>query len=886
MELPERLRYGPDEEETEEEEDAGKAAQGVPFMHQSIFGMVAATQMNSQSRRHEAVSESEDEGDTTRIAQQAKQIPEDNSSTTNDAGSTGRTNQPRRSRLSEHKLLKGLPGLEAQQSKDLKPTSKRSTASSHRPLSPSPSEAPSPSPAHEQNDTTNAPFMSQMLQARAKMDIESSEATLTRPKSGRQSPSPGVASRTNSVALPDALKDIFDLPSAEEVIAEYPCWYLQSVLLEGYMYITQHHICFYAYLPKKGNHTIKSGYLSKRGRHNPHYRRWWFVLKGDVLSYYADPSSPYFPRDSVDLRYAISAELLPDLKDKSKEITGFSVTTNTRTYYFRADSAPSAEEWVKQLQKIIFRSHNDGDSVKISIPTDNVIEIEENPLLDFADTIKIKVIDNDETFAMDEYFFSFLGSGDRVLHDLKVMTTDTTAQRALRTNEDPAPATRERRRSKSAVKHESPMLHEHVRAELSPASAHLSCKSPQTSGELNRSSFDIGRATSHDRGRNTRTAQHFTTRQRESSSVGYEPQLSTDSLATSSEQGDQNLVESMSGTDASGSHILGGSTMFHDPTIRKQQAMKGATNEATDQSRRQSEDAPTQQDQAAIKAKTEEALFAGLPNARQTTNQEVQKTPPSDSPGALGGLMRAGSLPIQRASSYLKGPSKAVASLLGTSPMEYYDKVSGMLAGGQRHYSEVDGLSADDHVRDPDEETDVLEAERRFRGHFALPDSERLVATYFAFLHRVVPLYGKIYVGTTRLCFRSLLPGTQRTKLIVPFVDVLNVGKEKGFRFGYQGMVVVVRGHEEIFFEFGKQAHRDDCTISILRALDPIASAKESVLLTQGEYREAETAAAENLVLQIARDEGQASRGVEIASDIYPAGNSSFFKIVVVFLWY
>jgi hypothetical protein len=32
---------------------------------------------------------------------------------------------------------------------------------------------------------------------------------------------------------------------------EYPCWLLKSVLLQGYMYITTKHICFYAYLPRK-----------------------------------------------------------------------------------------------------------------------------------------------------------------------------------------------------------------------------------------------------------------------------------------------------------------------------------------------------------------------------------------------------------------------------------------------------------------------------------------------------------------------------------------------------------------------------------------------------------------------------------------------------------
>lgn len=43
-------------------------------------------------------------------------------------------------------------------------------------------------------------------------------------------------------------------------ILEYPCWLLQSVLLQGYMYITLNHICFYAYLPKKSvsNHVIEA----------------------------------------------------------------------------------------------------------------------------------------------------------------------------------------------------------------------------------------------------------------------------------------------------------------------------------------------------------------------------------------------------------------------------------------------------------------------------------------------------------------------------------------------------------------------------------------------------------------------------------------------------
>ena len=123
-------------------------------------------------------------------------------------------------------------------------------------------------------------------------------------------------------------------------------------------------------------------------------------MKGDVLSYYSDPSDLYFPSGNIDLRYGISASV--NEKEKGKDATHFTVVTHQRNYSFKADSSPSAKEWVKALQKIIFRSHNDGDSVKISLPIENIIDIEDSQIIDFADTCKIRVIDNDETYAIDE----------------------------------------------------------------------------------------------------------------------------------------------------------------------------------------------------------------------------------------------------------------------------------------------------------------------------------------------------------------------------------------------------------------------------------------------------------------------------------------------------
>lgn len=109
----------------------------------------------------------------------------------------------------------------------------------------------------------------------------------------------------------------------------------------------------------------------------------------------------YFPSGRIDLRYGISANLV-ETRD-GKEPTAFTVQTDQKYYYFRADSAPSAKEWVKTLQKVIFRSHNDGDSVKISIPVGSVIDVEESPVLGFADTLKINALDHD-SHAIDEVY--------------------------------------------------------------------------------------------------------------------------------------------------------------------------------------------------------------------------------------------------------------------------------------------------------------------------------------------------------------------------------------------------------------------------------------------------------------------------------------------------
>jgi sterol 3beta-glucosyltransferase len=105
----------------------------------------------------------------------------------------------------------------------------------------------------------------------------------------------------------------------------------------------------------------------------------------------------------------------PDSNKNKDEIVHIKLVTKTREYRFKADNPQGARDWVKQLQRVIFKSHNDGDSVKICLPINNVIDLEETQFLDVSDTVKLRVIDNNETYAVDDvstYSFSFVQAAD------------------------------------------------------------------------------------------------------------------------------------------------------------------------------------------------------------------------------------------------------------------------------------------------------------------------------------------------------------------------------------------------------------------------------------------------------------------------------------------
>ena len=886
MVLPDRFQ----EEDEDEVDGAENKEGGVGFVQQSVYGMIAAAgQSNGQLPQRfqpDSGSDSEADGETDGSGKQGKtgalvvkdttrksSDVEPASSNTKAEGKAHRKGTP-----SESKLLRNF----------LKPIRERSDSQASDSMSQSqflpPRETSDDAPerAVTTDIRSDVPMMDRKLHAKARAEMDSS---VTSTASGKRTASmfgEGLPATKFHADLPATVAGIFQFSEPEEIISEYQCWYLQSVLLKGYLYITKHHICFYAYLQKKGNVVVKSGHLGKQGKRNPRYRRYWFILKGDVFSYFTSAANPYFPNGTIDLRYGISAELAPEKgKDKDHDVTTFTVTTEKRTFYFKADSATSAREWVKQLQKVIFRTRNDGDSVKISLPIANIVDVESQPAINFAETIKIRVIDNDDSYAVDEYYFTFFTHGKDALNMLRILTGDNEAKRAAAAagagvftqqlqQRKPAPHGRLAAKQSPARLSMSTALAipEPVRSTLSPlvaGSPRISSERGRSSGEHSRASLDRGRA-SFDRGRsavssNSRSSfdQH---RRISKSPLSPSAHESSESFVTTSEHPSSPATPGGGGQiDMSASVMLAGDAAFRAPTLRMpqpQRTVSGSTVERLRRESQQSSPSPSspEEDQIRVQPPSRTLTEQALPSLGRASLELRDEQKVQSSTSTIGSKpMRVLATPLQHAftfAGHVHNQSKRGLSYLSSSPKDYYNKFSGAIAGGKRHYADADGLDPDDHIDDAEDELDTAEHERRFQKHFALPESERLVAVFYCWLHRVLPLYGKIYVGTRRFCFRSLLYGT-RTKMVVPFRNIDNLQKEKGFRWGYPGMVVVIRGHEELFFDFGSNGLRDDCVVTVLRELETARAIEESFMLTADEQHDADTAAAEHKLLQLAR---------------------------------
>ncbi|KDN36424.1 PH domain-like protein, partial [Tilletiaria anomala UBC 951] len=176
--------------------------------------------------------------------------------------------------------------------------------------------------------------------------------------------------------LSTKVRELFNLSEGETVQSCHPCWLFRTILLRGYVYFTNSYLCFYAYLPSKGNRATRAGPLMKRTRRTMRFSKHWAVLRGNALSWYESNKDPYFPQGHIDLRTVQDvSSVAGDGKGKESQ---FTVETPERTFLFSAPSNDSRDVWVQAILKAVFRARNDGDSVRIGIPFETILDVEES----------------------------------------------------------------------------------------------------------------------------------------------------------------------------------------------------------------------------------------------------------------------------------------------------------------------------------------------------------------------------------------------------------------------------------------------------------------------------------------------------------------------------
>lgn len=317
----------------------------------------------------------------------------------------------------------------------------------------------------------------------------------------------------------------------------------------------------------------------------------------------------------------------------------------------------------------------------------------------------------------------------------------------------------------------------------------------------------------------------------------------------------------------SGSQILDRSDLFAPPTIGRLQT---AQNRTRSESRQGTKRGPCDKPGLApLQTQSSQRTHNDQDVTRRQTRTRPNSTDVSsaDSSAALQQWAKAGNYPLQRAAGfadYLKNRSKKLSTRLATGSLGYVEKVSGVWTGGRKHYSEQEAIIPNDLLDVSEVEDNGDGSGDRFRAYFALPTSEKLRATYFGWLHRGVPIHGKIYISRKHFCFRSLFPGS-KTRMVLPIKDIENVYKEKGFRFSYSGLVIIVRGHEEIFFDFKSDEIRNDCVVTLLRFVEYSRDIKASAMLMQEEKQAADSAKAEHQQLQAARKHEQTDHQESLA---------------------
>ncbi|KAH9486672.1 Sterol 3-beta-glucosyltransferase [Psilocybe cubensis] len=464
----------------------------------------------------------------------------------------------------------------------------------------------------------------------------------------------------------------------------------------------------------------------------------------------ASSKDPYFPHGIIDLRYAISCDPVGE--------KGFRLRTNSRTIVLSADSVPSREEWVKAIRKVIFKAQNMGDSVKIAIPYSAILDVERSTAMDFSETIEVKVIDKEDNFAIDSYFFAYFHNLPAGLEQIR------DALRSYRSFNPPEsghlPAVMD------TTVHRTPQSPD--RLSVTPASTIDSPSKASLSGFRLSSIF--------------RPFSEPTTSRIVSSPV-----------ATDSQVDDYTHI---SRKNDSGSFIP--ITSSPEPIISRH----GGASPPLHSTR-----SLPPPDHTYPPSTSSSAIY---PN-HSSLNRES-----SSSSWAVG------------VPSWLKAPKRVFGSAGGTdsaaavNPTPVKEVYSSSYVSSPGPLSRSSGFDMAFSVLETPEMLPDQETTDKFRTAFAYDEKETLLGYFPGYIYRLLPVPGKLYISTNYFCFKSSGPLAARTRMTLPLRDILASEKSKATRFGHHGLIIIVKGHEELFFEFNAEDKRDTFINLLERQLEDV----------------------------------------------------------------
>ncbi|GAA6009840.1 hypothetical protein JCM11491_000834 [Sporobolomyces phaffii] len=577
--------------------------------------------------------------------------------------------------------------------------------------------------------------------------------------------------------LAEKLMDVFGLEEVEDVVAEFPCWLFRSVLLQGYLYLTTGHICFYAYLSQREGTTVRSGSLSVRNK-TRRYNKHWFVLKDSILSWFPSSTDPYFPDGHVDLHYCIAVE------PSSYNRHHFKVTTNHKRWHFSADSEASRDEWVKTIKKVVFRCQNEGESVKIAIPLETVIDIERSQSLEFAETIRLRVYDADEGYSIDEYWLSYFKDMDVALEKLNLVL-DT----FRKLHQEGAP---------TAADNDIEDTTRQAVADIDdPADQHKNYRKDRKENKANRRSLT------------EKMSSMFLNSDAEADAQPRVPKPDTN-LTKTTTQG-STLASKLKLFSTSSNPATPASASA--ATLRPQDDGENATASSTS-----GPPPPIGHASQPSSSETLPAAAHGHTYPPEPSPQSAAEPPRRTS--TLGKIFSASST-----------GSRKILEVVTHSNVPGRKPSKSKTAAEQRPDPEktvLDETVVEEPASVQQQEEGSSKSVVEFRKMFGLSDKEELLEQYPAYLYRGLPISGHVYISTGYFCFRSSGILAVKTKMLLPTKDILDASRHRSYRIGFSGLMIVIRGHEEVFLELNSEERRDECLEKLTARLELVRKERKN----------------------------------------------------------